>query len=169
MFKLGIKNGAGLKKFSKIELIKQFGKFGVYYYDIVRGIDNRPVDPIRIRKSMGKEITLSYDTDNIQHILTLLEELASKVNDILVRHKISGKTITLKVKYHDFSVITRSRTLPLYIQQSPDIIMRHIIALLKKTDAGKKKIRLLGITVSNLDNNIPEYIQTVFPFYKTMQ
>ena len=169
MLKLGIRNGADLKKYSKIELIKKFGKFGEYYYDIVRGIDNRPVDPIRIRKSVGKEITLSYDTDSIEHILTLLEELATKVNDILVRLKISGKTITLKIKYHNFNVITRSCTLPLYVQQSPDIIMRHIIALLKKTDAGKQKIRLLGITISNLDNNIPEYIQTVFPFYKTMQ
>jgi DNA polymerase IV len=169
MLKQGIKNGADLKKYTKIQLIKQFGKFGEYYFDIVRGIDNRPVNPTRIRKSVGKEITLPYDTDNMQHITALLEKLAEKVADILSKQKISGKTISLKVKYHDFKVITRSITLPLYLQHSSATIMQHIITLLKKTNVGKQKIRLLGITISNLDNNIPEYVQTVFPFYEKMQ
>ena len=169
MFKLGIKNGSDLKKYSKIELFQQFGKFGEYYYDIVRGVDERPVNPARIRKSVGKEITLSNDTDNMQQILTLLEKLAAEVNRILIKNNISGKTITLKIKYHDFKIITRSLTLPFYLGHSHDIIMRHITILLRKTNAGKQKIRLLGITVSNLDNNIPEYIQTVFPFYETMR
>jgi DNA polymerase IV len=169
MLKMNIKNGADLKKYSKIQLVQQFGKFGEYYYDIVRGIDNRPVNPARIRKSVGKEITLSHDTDDIQKMLTHLEKLAVEVNEILIKYDISGKTITLKIKYHDFKLITRSLTLPFYLKHSSNTIMRHVTGLLKKTNADKQKIRLLGITISNLDNNIPEYIQTVFPFYEKMQ
>ena len=166
MLKLGIKNGFDLKQYSKIELIDKFGKFGEFYYDIVRGIDNRPVTSSRIRKSIGKEITLSEDTDNIHEITMILEELAAEVNKVLKKNKVSGKTVTLKVKYHDFSTVTRSSTLPFYIQQSEKVIMSNINNLLSKTEAGQKKIRLLGISISNLDNNIPEYIQTVFPFYE---
>ncbi len=168
MLKLAIKNGGDLKKQTKIELAQQFGKFGEYYYDIVRGIDNRAVNPTRIRKSVGKEITLSYDTSDMQHMLTLLEELATKVADILVSQDISGKTITLKIKYHDFRTITKSVTLGYYLPRSAASIMKHIKTLVDKTEAGKLKVRLLGITISNLDNDIPEYIQTVFPFYETM-
>ena len=169
MLRLGIKNGADLKKLNKIQLITQFGKFGEYYYNIVRGMDNRPVNPTRIRKSVGKEITISEDTDNIPYIITLLEELATKVNEILTRDSLAGKTITLKVKYHDFRVITRSVTLFHYLEHSSNLIMHYITPLLNKTNIGKEKIRLLGITVSNLDNDIPEYIQPFFPFYETMQ
>jgi DNA polymerase IV len=169
MHKLGIRNGANLKTYSKIELVEQFGKFGEYCYNIVRGIDNRPVNPVRIRKSVGKEITLSRDTNNLQQIHLLLQRLAAGVNETLKQNEISGKTITLKVKYHDFKVITRSVTLPCYLQHSHNAIMQRVTSLLKKTEAGKEKVRLLGISVSNLDNDMPEYIQTVFPFYETMQ
>ena len=167
MLAQGIRTGKDLKKYSKIQLVEQFGKFGEYYYDIVRGIDTRPIEPTKIRKSVGKEITLQHDTDNIQEITTLLEELATKVVEILANNDISGKTITLKIKYHDFKIITRSITLSYYLPHSSAAIMEHVKTLLSKEQT-KEQIRLLGITISNLDNDIPEYIQTVFPFYEKM-
>ena len=165
MLKLNIKNGADLKKCSMAELIKQFGKFGEFYFNITKGIDNRPVNPSRIRKSIGKETTLQYDTNNTHKILQILEMLAIEVNKILIKNDVSGKTITLKIRYHDFEMNTKCITLPFYLDHSHHAIMQHIPTLLKKTDAGKRKVRLLGITISNLDNNPSEYIQTVFPFY----
>ena len=154
MFDMGIKTGSDLKKIDKSRLIELFGKVGDHYYDIVHGEDNRPVNPHRIRKSIGKETTLNEDIDNIEQMIDMLNQLALEVEELLKKHDIKGKTITLKIKYFDFQSITRSITVEKPIILRADI-MKYIKGLLDKTEAGIRKVRLLGITISNfLDEDI---------------
>jgi DNA polymerase-4 len=148
MLAQGIKTGADLKKLSQAALIKRYGKNGTYYYNIAHGRDDRPVRPDRERKSLGKETTLAEDiTDRLQ-IRAVLENLADQVGALLQKQPAFGRTLTLKVKYFDFKTITRSITLAEPIR-GPAVIREQVPRLLEKTEAGKRKIRLLGITVSN--------------------
>ncbi len=150
MLGLGIKTGADLKKLSKDDLIHIFGKYGGYFYNIAHGMDSRPVTVERIRKSLGKEITLSRDIDNIEEMCTILDHIAHEVENELKKRGLKGRTITLKVKYHDFQSITRSITVRRRTDRA-DEIMNHISSLLSDTDAGKTRVRLLGITLSNFE------------------
>ena len=151
MHGLGIKTGADLRKFEKTYLIQLFGKTGGYYYDIAHGLDDRPVNPNRIRKSIGKETTLPEDIDDIDQMVAILENLSFKVENSLIRSEARGRTVTLKVKYFDFKSITRSITVEEPVE-SAVTIMKYVNPLLSKTAAGKKKVRLLGITISNFDD-----------------
>ena len=151
MAALGIRTGADLKKHEKQRLIGHFGKAGGYFYDLARGVDNSPVEPDGERKSLGKEITLREDIDEQERIIEILEKIAFEVEHGLKEEKLKGKTITLKVKYHDFESITRAKSLDGYFDDA-DTMMDTSRELLKKTKAGKKKIRLLGISVSNFEN-----------------
>ena len=155
MIALGINNGLDLKNIDLEKLIKHFGKAGRFYYDIVRGIDNRPVSPYRERKSYGREITLDEDITDIDLIHSILREIAEELEEAFMRKNLKGKTITLKVKYFDFQLCTRSTTVdsPAY---SADIIMEEVLRLLKHTEAGYKKVRLLGISLSNFNNEEDE-------------
>lgn len=148
MLEMNIKRGADLKKIDRGGLIKLFGKVGGHYYSIVHGEDTRPVNPHRDRKSLGKETTLDEDIDNKEQMVTILGELALKIETLVKKNRLYGKTVTLKVKYSDFESITRSRTLEKPVVLRRDI-MKHIKELLDRTDAGRKKVRLLGITISN--------------------
>ena len=152
MIGLGIKTGADLKRFQLKELIKIFGKSGKYFYDIAHGRDDRLVDPNRIRKSLGKETTLLEDIDNLEQMLEILEGIAAKLENSIIRREAKGRTITLKIKFFDFKRITRSITLSEPAVTAPEI-MRYVEALLAKTEAGKKKVRLLGISISNFDES----------------
>ena len=148
MIGCGIKTGADLKKFEREKLIQLFGKSGNYFYNIAHGKDDRPVEPNRIRKSFGKETTLPEDIDDKDQILEILENIAVKLEDLLYRHDAKGRTITLKIKYFDFKSITRSVTID-EPADSASIIMKYITPLLSKTEAGDRKVRLLGISISN--------------------
>ena len=148
MHALGIKTGADLKNIEKEEMVKHFGKPGAYFFSIARGLDNRPVNPHRVRKSMGKERTFGVDIDDRQQMLEILEKIARSIEEYLKTHHIKGRTITLKVKYYNFKNITRSITTAEPVEESA-VIMKHIRALLDKTEAGKIKVRLLGISISN--------------------
>ncbi|MDX1285789.1 MAG: hypothetical protein R3182_12285, partial [Draconibacterium sp.] len=166
MLNLGVTNGADLKKYKKEQLIQIFGKSGRYFYDIAHGLDERPVEPNRIRKSIGKETTFSEDIDDTDRMFEILDEIAVRLENSLMKRDAKGRTITLKVKYFDFQSITRSVT----IDETADnatVIRKHIQPLLSKTEAGKKKVRLLGIAVSNFDDievNIQKYRQLPLPF-----
>lgn len=155
MIALGINNGLDLKNTDLEKLTKHFGKAGRFYYDIVRGIDNRPVCPYRERKSYGREITLDEDIINMDQIHSILREIAEELEAAFERKNLRGKTITLKVKYFDFQLSTRSTTVdnPAY---TADAIMEEILRLLKYTEAGIKKVRLLGISISNFENEDEE-------------
>jgi DNA polymerase-4 len=151
MLDLGIKTGADLRKFKKAHLVELFGKAGGYYYDIAHGVDDRPVEPNRTRKSIGKETTLPRDIDDIDQILEILEDLAYKVENSLVSKEARGRTVTLKIRYFDFRTITKRMTVEEPFE-SAAIIMQHVKSLLLKTDAGEVKVRLLGIAISNFDD-----------------
>ncbi len=153
MLNLGIKTGADLKKFKKEQLIELFGKSGNYFYDIAHGMDERPVEPNRIRKSIGKETTLVEDIDDTHVMLEILEDIAVRLEDSLIKREAKGRTITLKIKYFDFQSITRSVTIGEAVDNA-SVIMKFVKPLLSKTEAGKKKVRLLGISVSNFDDQV---------------
>lgn len=164
MKSLGIYTGKDLKAWSEIDLIEQFGKTGRYYYRIVRGIDNREVKPHRIRKSIGKERTFSEDVDDLNWIHNFLTELAGKISESMQKKQAAGKTITLKVRYDDFETITRSTSFSHYIDRAGDIA-ETAISLLEQTQVGERKVRLLGITLSNLNlNQRGHFKQLEIPF-----
>jgi DNA polymerase-4 len=149
MHSLDIKTGADLRKVSEEELSKHFGKVGRFYYNIVRGIDNREVTPHHTTKSISQEITLDKDINDRRQMEQILEKMARSLEEYLEQKHIKGRTITLKVKYYNFKSITRSITIPEPVNEAA-IIMKYAAVLLDKTDAGKIKVRLLGIGLSNL-------------------
>lgn len=148
MHALGIENGAQLKNQSLDFLLRQFGKAGSFYYQIARGIDNRPVNSHRIRKSLGSESTFSKDISSQEELLTLLSSLAREVSKDLQTKNLKGRTVTLKVKYDDFEQVTRSKTIERKINDF-DTIYSLCKMLLLKTQAGKRKVRLLGVSLSS--------------------
>lgn len=150
MKSLGIYTGNDLKEWTEIDLVEKFGKVGRHYYRIVRGIDNREVKPHRIRKSIGKERTFTEDVDDLNWINNFLDELASKVAESMNKKNAAGKTVTLKVRYDDFETLTRSTSYSHYINEAHDI-SETAKQLLKQTAVGERKVRLLGITLSNLN------------------
>lgn len=150
MKSLGIYTGKDLKEWDEIDLVERFGKTGRYYYRIVRGKDNREVKAHRIRKSIGKERTFSEDVEELSWIHNFLEELAEKISKSMKKKKMAGKTVTLKVRYDDFETLTRSTSFSHYINRGEDIA-ETAKSLLEQTEVGKRKVRLLGITLSNLN------------------
>ncbi len=148
MRKMNLFTGADLKKLSEDELVSYFGKSGYFYYRIVRGIDDREVQPERETKSVGAEDTFAYDLTIVEEMEQELEKLAKKVCDRLDRYQLKGRTITLKVKYSDFKQITRSLTL-MERTSTLETILETSCQLLRGSEPEGKKIRLLGISTSN--------------------
>jgi DNA polymerase-4 len=149
MARLGVKTGGDLRRFSQEELTFHFGKSGKYFFNICRGIDPRPVKSNRIRKSIGSETTMAEDICDQKMINDILKKLAMSVAANLQKHDFGGYTLTLKVRYHDFWTITRSTTFntPLFTVED---IRSCLPRLLRETEVGRRKVRLLGITVSSL-------------------
>ncbi len=129
-------------------LVDFFGKHGSEVYHRIRGIDNRPIDTERERKSLGTETTFSEDTDDKEVLRSYIYDFSLEIEDSLIKNHIQGKTIILKVKYEDFKVITRSKTLPNYLNTSK-VIYQVASSLLDEVDLAKK-VRLIGVTLSNL-------------------
>ena len=150
----GIETGAELRKCSLEELDRFFGKSGNYFFGIARGIDNRPVTPNRVRKSIGKEDTLAEDCADKGQMMTIFGGLADRVSALVKARQTSGLTLTVKVKYSDFQTITRSHTQVEPIEDA-DVMLVLAESLLDKTEAGERSVRLLGLTVSNLTTDIP--------------
>ena len=151
MKKIGIHTGADLKQLSQAELTNRFGKVGRYYYDIARAIDNREVNPDRIRKSLGAENTFEKDLADRNQVETELEKILETVTKRMRGSSTMGKTLTLKIKYADFSQITRSKTIIQWID-SKDKIRQLYKEILDQEDLLHKPIRLLGLTLSNLNH-----------------
>ena len=150
MHQLGILTGYELRQRTEEELIRLFGKAGRYYYQIARAIDHRPVNPNRISKSVGAENTFARNLSGEQEMLEELTEIAGQVAERLNRSRRQGKTLTLKIKFADFVQITRSRTISFPIS-SKKIIEELAHDLLIQENPEGREVRLLGITVSNLD------------------
>jgi DNA polymerase-4 len=147
MKKLGIETGLDLRVWSQAELAMKFGKSADYYYHIARGIDHRPVRSTRIRKSLGKETTFSEDILDVAVLLNHLNALAEKVFERLQQLELTGKTLTLKVKYADFKQVTRAQSCSEIIKDLTSLRVM-LPDLLSRTEAGQKAVRLVGVTVS---------------------
>ena len=147
---LKIYTGADLKRWSENALVGKFGKAGRYYFQISRGIDHRPVRNNRIRKSIGCETTFQEDLADVDVMLNKLHYLSEKVFLKLKEKGFSAKTVTLKVKYSDFVLITRRVTRENSVKGA-DEMMGILGQLLQKTEAGARKVRLLGVSVSKLE------------------
>lgn len=145
---LNLHTGADLKKLSEKELVQHFGKVGKFYYQIVRGIDNRPVQPNQETKSVGAEDTFAHDLTTVDEMNFELDKIAATVHRRLIAHRLKGRTITLKIKYSDFKIITRSKSFT-EILDDYTTITNTVKELLLGTDPEESKIRLLGISVSN--------------------
>ena len=150
MYRLGIFTGKDLKEKSREFLDENFGKSGGYYYHVVRGKHTSEVKPSRTRKSLAAERTFSENITSEIFMMERLEDIAKEVERRLKKSKAAGKTITLKIKYSDFTLQTRSKTLPLYIS-SKELILENVKELLFQ-EGMKNSVRLLGISLSNLNN-----------------
>jgi DNA polymerase-4 len=131
-----------------------FGKAGAYYYWISRGIDERPVRANRVRKSIGAENTFSQDLANYEALAAELQPLIEKVWRHCETTGARGRTVTLKVKFSDFELITRSRSVA--VIDSASDLSSLALELLKPLMPPKKAIRLLGISVSGFSDPEPE-------------
>jgi DNA polymerase IV len=147
-----IHTGGDLKRMSLRGLQAIVGNAAEYYYDIARGIDKRPVSNKRVRKSLGSETTFQQDISDHNELLKQLNILLQEVLDSLSKRELLAYTLTIKVKYSDFTQVTRSHTSDRIL--SIDKYAAEIIpALLAKTDVDTKSVRLLGVTFSNLLNS----------------
>ncbi len=147
MHSMGIITGYDLKKLERNKLIRIFGKVGSFYYDIARAFDNRPVEPERIRKSLGAELTFDKDIITIQEILHKLLDIELILVRRMKKAQFRGRTLTLKVKYENFEQITRSRSHAEPMDEK--MIHQTSVELAEILLPLNKGIRLLGLSLSN--------------------
>lgn len=149
MYALGVFTGKDLKEKSKDFLTQHFGKAGGYYYDAVRGIHHSVVKPHRVPKSMGAERTFSENLTSELFLEEKISTIAEELDKRIKRSKASGKTLTLKLKYSNFVIQTRSKTFPFYIADK-SMIIAYAKELLYQEKL-QNSVRLLGLTISNLN------------------
>lgn len=152
MYHLGVFTGADLRAKPLAFLTRHFGKVGQHYYNIARGVDRSPVKAHRTPKSLSAENTFSTNLSSEVYMLKHLKEIAESVEKRLKKNQLAGKTVTLKLKYSDFSIQTRSKTLSYYVT-SKELIIATIKELLYQ-EKPRNSVRLLGIAVSHF--NVPE-------------
>ena len=148
MHSLGIHKGKDLQQCTLEMLTRLFGKAGYIYHDFAQGIDLRPVEAERIRKSVGCEHTLDKDITASSSVIIELYHVATELIERLKKSGFSGNTLTLKIKFYDFKQITRSITREQEINNMNDILPL-AKQLLKEVDYSIRPIRLIGLTVSN--------------------
>lgn len=147
MHQLGIKTGWDLKQKTEQQLVGYFGKAGHIYYDNARAIDERPVESHRIRKSVSSETTFDRDIDNQEELAFELDVVAKDTFEYIDKKKFKGRTVTLKIKYADFKIITRSKTYPVPVADY-DTFYKAGYELLQHVDI-TPKVRLIGLGVKN--------------------
>ncbi|MGO6855692.1 DNA polymerase IV [Rhizobium beringeri] len=155
MHRLGIETGADLKARSLDFLIEHFGKSGPYFYGIAHGIDDREVKPNRVRKSVGAEDTFMADIHSFDPARDGIQPLIEKVWSYCDANEISAKTVTLKMKYSDFTQITRSKTVAMAFGSVADL-ENAVNLLLQALFPVSRGIRLLGVTLSSLERKAAE-------------
>ncbi len=148
MKSLGIHNGADLKQYSLQFLTKKFGKSGLHYFNIVRGIHLSEVQPHRIRKSLSAENTFEKDLIEKGELKSALVEIGEELIRRIKKSGIRGRTITLKIKFSDFTQQTRSRTSEQYLQQED---IQKLAEELLDQEKMPLAVRLLGLGLSNLN------------------
>jgi DNA polymerase-4 len=159
---LGIHTGFDLKQWSEADLRQHFGKAGSYYYRVARAEDERPVNPNRSRKSIGAEQSFAEDLAALDAMDEALATLAEEVATRMDKRQRYGHTLALKVKYADYQQITRSQTV---IELLRDAATLYSLArdLLRSHLDPTRKVRLLGLTVSNLTEPLSK------PLYNQLQ
>ena len=150
MYQLGIFTGKDLKEKTEEYLETNFGKSGKQYYYLVRGISNSPVTPERNVKSVAAERTFDENITSEIYVTERLENIATELEKRLQKNKLAGKTITLKIKYSDFTMQTRSKTLS-YFVSSKSLLLQVATELLYQ-ERLKESVRLVGISLSHLNN-----------------
>jgi len=151
MYRLGIFSGKDLKSKTEEYLSEHFGKSGRHFYNVVRGIHHSEVKPHRTRKSLGAERTFNENISSEIFMLEKLQNIAEEIERRLKKSDVAGKTITLKIKYSDFTQQTRSKTISYYIS-SKELILEIAKELLYQ-EKMKNSVRLLGISLSNLNTD----------------
>jgi DNA polymerase-4 len=167
MYKLGIFTGKNLKEKNIDFLTQHFKKSGSHYYNIVRGIQHSEVKPNRLRKSVAAEHTFAKNLTSEIFMLKKLEKISEELEQRLIRSKVAGKTITLKIKYNDFKLQTRSKTLPFYVKEKA--LLFETVKELLFQEKTLNSVRLLGISVTNLNihskkTELPIAVQLKFEF-----
>ena len=164
MRRMGIFNGANLKQYSEVELVRRFGKVGRHYFHIVRAEDERAVNPNRIRKSIGAERTYKTDITDLSEMKEKLSYLADVVYKYMEKADNFGRTVTIKAKMPDFRIITRSRTFSTEVRSLAGLAaIAH--ELLDENKEDISSVRLLGLSLSNLSKEqAGDGIQLEFDF-----
>lgn len=163
MHRLGIHTGADLKEWDMTSLVRNFGKAGIFYYKIARGIDERPVETSNERKSIGAEITFDKDLSTRFEIIAELYKIEKDLMKRITDSDTYGRTVTLKIKFDDFRQITRSKTILKFIY---DFNTLHDVVsdIRKSLNLEGKRIRLLGVSISNLESEKSQIMQLdLFP------
>jgi DNA polymerase-4 len=164
MYNLGIFVGNDLKKKTAEELVKSFGKSGAHYYNIVRGIHNSEVKPNRIRKSIAAERTFSENISSEIFMIERLDKIADELERRMKKSDTKGKTVTLKIKYSDFTQQTRSKTKSDFMQTKKEFfpVVKELLYQNKLTNS----VRLLGLSFGNLntEKKEPFWVQLQFEF-----
>lgn len=163
MHKIGIFTGLQLRHCSLNHLTEVFGKMGETYYNFARGIDNRVVEPVRDRKSIGCEQTFLDDISKKSAILIELYHIVVELSERLDKHDFKGRTLTLKVKFDDFTSVTRSVTQDKSIR-TKDEILPLAKRLLAQLGTHIKPIRLIGLSVSNPADVRKQWVEGYLPF-----
>lgn len=152
MHRLGIHSGYELKQWDLLSLVRNFGKTGKFYFDIVRGIDERPVETNSERKSIGTEMTYEKDLTTRFEIIAELYKVEKELMERIEHSGTTGRTVTLKVKFSDFRQITRSRTIQNYICNF-QVLHEEVSQIRKSLNLEGTRIRLLGVSISNLESD----------------
>lgn len=149
----------GIKKIGDIintplhKMIELFGKHGRWIWNVANGLDNRKVKEFHEeRKSISAERTFYTDTDNFNELLSKFEEINKKIHKSIIKHQITYKTVTLKIRFEGFQTYTRSKTLPFHIQDEK-YVLSIILHLFRGFSNNKKKVRLVGVKLSSLERN----------------
>ncbi|MDR0430860.1 MAG: DNA polymerase IV [Tannerellaceae bacterium] len=154
MHQLGIHTGADLKMMSEMQLVQHFGKAGHMYYENAHGIDDREINPNRIIKSVGAENTFETDLEASTKMTIEFYHIARRTWERIETKAFYGRTITLKIKYTDFEIITRSKTFPVPVDNFK-FFWDSAKEMLKHIDTSQKKVRLMGLTISNNEEHRP--------------
>jgi len=165
MKKMNIYTGKDLRQWKIQDLLKFFGKTGEYYFNIVRGIDNRPVVTSRTRKSISMERTFPADINNISTLEKYLHTLADKLSAKMKQKGFKAKTLTVKIKYADFEISQKSCSARRLFDEK-EIIVKQAKYLLNSFYDRQRSVRLLGVGLSNLDwTDQKNDRQLILPFY----
>lgn len=148
---MGIFTGADLKRFPEETLKQRFGKSGRFFHQMVRGIDERPVKPNRIRKSIGIEDTFENDLNQSDDLLVELLKLSDRLSERMEKSESWGRTVTLKVKFSDFSISSKSKTYSEKLRGSP-ALQASARELFEQFNWQDRSVRLLGLTISNFND-----------------